>query len=761
MAGKIKKCLRACRTPTPIRRAVPLDLSTECTSNPGADAVRIQRAQIEKARRRAAGLDLTRLADTSKDKTPQDLAPADAQENRRDLLARTFGDTRQTELVFERLIAGNELQPVNYLPHGIVAGRPVCRLTLTEPHGWATGFLIAPGVLLTNNHVFPSAQSARSAMAEFDLELDVFDRLKTPVAFGLNPDRLFLTSTVLDYSVVAVEERSANGASLDGFGYLPLIASTGKAIEGEWLTIIQHPAGQPKQLCIRENQLLKRMDDVLWYSTDTLPGTSGAPVYNNTWQVVALHHSGVPDTKNGVMQTVDARDFDPGRDDESAVKWIANEGIRVSRLVEDLKRARPNEPMLEPVFNMTPERAQSIIDGYARAVIGQGAVAASPIASVVATTLSGSKPAMGPRSITITLDIDDDGRVAVRQQDGATESFVDRQERESSTAPAARPPEYNVPFDLNYGAGGARKGYDPVFLGPNFSVPLPDLGSLKSEATQLLGQKGKYVLDYRGYSLVMHAKRKLAIYTAANVNGGSRFKLGRPHDEWRYDPRIDRSAQIGDYYYAKNQFDRGHLTRYEDMEYGASVTDALQSAADTLHFTNCSMQHAKFNQTKALWQGLEQHVLEQSVKANTFAAQVLTGPVLDPGDPVWERFKDVQYPLRFWKIAVAVTSAQQLFAAGFILDQSDVVDRYGIEAAVEVPFSEFKTYQVPIEEIERLTGLTFPAGKSQALQNFDPLKSGSSARSTLSRRPRTTESASGETLPGYVTLSTRDDIVLG
>ncbi|MGO7207251.1 hypothetical protein ACCT30_40205, partial [Rhizobium ruizarguesonis] len=150
--------------------------------------MRIQRAQIEKARRRAAGLDLTRLADTSKDKTPQDLAPADAQENRRDLLARTFGDTRQTELVFERLIAGNELQPVNYLPHGIVAGRPVCRLTLTEPHGWATGFLIAPGVLLTNNHVFPSAQSARSAMAEFDLELDVFDRLKTPVAFGLNPD---------------------------------------------------------------------------------------------------------------------------------------------------------------------------------------------------------------------------------------------------------------------------------------------------------------------------------------------------------------------------------------------------------------------------------------------------------------------------------------------------------------------------------------------------------------------------------------------
>lgn len=740
-----------------------MNLSSISTSRVvfGIHAVRIQRGQIEKARHRAVGLDLNRLADTSKNKAPQDLASPDAQQGRHDLLARTFGDTRQTELAFERIIAGNELQPVNYLPHGIVAGRPVCRLALTEPRGWATGFLIAPGVLLTNNHVFPTAQSARSAMAEFDLELDVFEKLKTPVAFGLNPDRLFVTSSALDYSVVAVDEKSSSGTRLDGFGYLPLIATIGKAIEGEWLTIIQHPAGQPKQLCIRENQLLKRGDDVLWYSTDTLPGTSGAPVYNNTWQVVALHHSGVPETKNGVTQTVDGTDYDPGRDDESAVKWIANEGIRISRLVEDLRLALPDEPLLEPVFNMTPERGQSIIDGFARAVVGQGAVAAAAIASVVATSSSGSTPAMGSRNITVTLDIDDDGNVAVRHRSAATEAFAASLER--SATPAARPPEYNIPFDLDYSAAGARTGYKPAFqgLGTSFNVPLPELGSLKTEATELIGQKGKYVLDYRGYSLVMHAKRKLAIYTAAHVDGGNRFKLGRPHDDWRYDPRIDRSAQIGDYYYSKNQFDRGHLTRYEDMEYGASVGDALQSAADTLHFTNCSMQHAKFNQTKTFWQGLEQHVLEQSVKSNAFEAKVFTGPVLDPGDPVWDRFKDIQYPTRFWKIAVAVTSQQQLFAAGFILDQSEVIDKYGIEAAVEVPFSAFKTYQVPIEEIERATGLTFPAGKNQALRDFDPLKSGSPARTTLSRRPRTTESASANIPPGYVPLDSGDDIVLG
>lgn len=728
----------------------------------GIHAVRIQRGQIEKARHRATGLDLDRLVDTSKSKTPQDLASFDAQQGRRDLLARTFGDTQQTELAFERIVAGNELQPVNYLPHGIVAGRPVCRLALTEPRGWATGFLIAPGVLLTNNHVFPSAHSARSAIAEFDLELDVFDKLKSPVAFGLKPDRLFLTSSILDYSVVAVDEKSTTGTPLDGFGYLPLIASTGKAIEGEWLTIIQHPAGQPKQLCIRENQLLKRGEDVLWYSTDTLPGTSGAPVFNNTWQVVAIHHCGVPETKNGVMQTVDGRDYDPGRDDESAVKWIANEGIRISRLVEDLRRTCPDEPMLEPVFNMTPERAQSINDVFARAVVSQGAVAAASIASVVATSLPGSQSAMGSRSITITLDIDDNGGIAIRRQEAATGPITALLERSTAVAPVSRPPEYDIPFDLDYSAGGVRTGYKSGFsgLGPTFNVPLPDLGSLKNEATELIGLPGKNVLDYRGYSLVMHVRRKLAIYTAAHVDGSNRHKLSRPADEWRYDPRIARSAQIGNYYYAKNQFDRGHLTRYEDMEYGRSVSDAIQSAADTLHWTNCSMQHAKFNQTKTLWQGLEQHILELSVRAKSFEAKVFTGPILDPADPVWEKFKDIQYPTRFWKIAVAVTSSQQLFAAGFILDQSEVIGKYGIEATVDVPFSDFKTYQVPIDEIERETGLLFPAGKGQALRDFDPLKVGSPARATLNRRPRIMESTSANIPSGYVALESRDDIVL-
>ncbi|MER3477440.1 MAG: hypothetical protein C4287_14275, partial [Leptolyngbya sp. ERB_1_2] len=60
----------------------------------------------------------------------------------------------------------------------------------------------------------------------------------------------------------------------------------------EFVTVIQHPGGQPKQIAIRENKVLKIGDDqdalqdnFLWYASDTAPGSSGSPVLNDNWQV--------------------------------------------------------------------------------------------------------------------------------------------------------------------------------------------------------------------------------------------------------------------------------------------------------------------------------------------------------------------------------------------------------------------------------------------------------------------------------------------
>lgn len=726
--------------------------------------------QIAKALQRAPE-NLASLVAAYSDTPPEDLASDKQLADRFTFLTQSLGSRASAVDVMERLIRGDELQPIAYLERGLIISRSVGRIRYEEggQTAYATGFLAAPGVLITNNHVLPTADVARRATVEFNLELDVFNQPKVASAFGFLPERLFITSFDLDYAIVAVDEQSREGTPLSSFGFLPLLGVPGKAVDGEWLTIIQHPNGKLKEVCVRENKLLTRTDERLWYTTDTQAGSSGSPVCNNDWQVVALHHKGVPEMKDGRIQTLDGRDFDPARDNEESIKWVANEGIRVSRLVADLLRKAPSEPLLEPVFAMTPERAEQTFTEFVRSSSNHSpAPEGIPAGAIPSTeTTAEGTPPMATRSITVTLDIADDGRVSVRPADGReVESLLERAsgQREAS-GEEAEPADYDVRFDPDYSDGGRRKGYDPDYLGSGkMTVPLPSLGALEADAAPRLDKPAEVVLPYLGYSAVMHKTRKFAIYTAANVNGSDRHELGRPHDEWRFDPRLPRSAQVSNYYYAKYQFDRGHLTRYKDMQYGATPSDALEQAADTLHWTNCAAQHAKFNEGKQLWAGLELHILEGSLKAGSFKAQVFTGPVLDEGDPVWERYKDIQYPLRFWKIAVAPNPSGGLFAAGFVLDQSEVIDRYGIEATSSVPITAFKTFQVKIAEIERMTGLTFRAGAGAKtrLSEYDPLESPAAARrigagrSNLSAEEST---AIDRIPPGYVPLETMRDIV--
>lgn len=300
-------------------------------------------------------------------------------------------------------------------------------------------------------------------------------------------------------------------------------------------------------------------------------------------------------------------------------------------------------------------------------------------------------------------------------------------------------------FDANY---ATRRGFDPSFLRPgklDGRVFLPALSaSLAKQATPLIDAPKKNVLHYHHCSVVMHRLRRFAIYSAANVDFDGRFAMKRPKDVWRVDPRIPASAQVGEAFYTRNQFDRGHLTRREDLEYGASMPEALSAAADTCHWTNCTPQHAKFNQNKQLWQGIERHLLENAVAKESFRAQVLTGPVFDADDPVLPGFDDTPYPLRFWKVVAAINASNQLFATAYVLDQRGVISEFGVRGAPDVPFTPYKTFQTKTSEVERLTGLTFKAGKGAkrvSLGEFDPL------------------TRTKAFVPTYIELQSMDDVI--
>lgn len=80
------------------------------------------------------------------------------------------------------------------------------------------------------------------------------------------------------------------------------------------------------------------------YLTDSKKGSSGSPVFNDQWQVVALHHRGIPKRDNqGRILSVDGVIWERYMG-EDKIHYIANEGIRISRIIDDLKNNRNNIP---------------------------------------------------------------------------------------------------------------------------------------------------------------------------------------------------------------------------------------------------------------------------------------------------------------------------------------------------------------------------------------------------------------------------------
>lgn len=242
----------------------------------------------------------------------------------------------------ERILDENDLIPINYFEKGLVVAAAVARINIIDVEGktgFGTGFLIGSNILMTNNHVIGEKESAINSFAEFEYELDKNNKPKNSFIFAFDPDKLFITDKDLDFTIIYVKQVSISGGkNISDYGFIPVIETVGKAKEGDAVSIIQHPKGERKSIALRNNKIVQIQENFLHYQTDTEPGSSGSPVFNDKWELVGLHHSGVPErdamgrilTKQGTLATAN--------NDESEIAWIANEGVRISRIVAFLRQ---------------------------------------------------------------------------------------------------------------------------------------------------------------------------------------------------------------------------------------------------------------------------------------------------------------------------------------------------------------------------------------------------------------------------------------
>lgn len=190
--------------------------------------------------------------------------------------------------------------------------KQVCRVE--TPSGYGTGFLVGPDVLLTNYHVveevilgkhtpdqvklcFDYAVPATSGLPAqcgqilglhqpnwlIDYsEFDEADLQPEPKTWPVNPDKL-------DYALLRIAGRPGETR-----GWVRQVNAKHPFVRDSALFIAQHPQGAPMKLALDTRAIVKTLPGRVRYRTNTEPGSSGSPCFDQNWDLVALHHLGEP-----------------------------------------------------------------------------------------------------------------------------------------------------------------------------------------------------------------------------------------------------------------------------------------------------------------------------------------------------------------------------------------------------------------------------------------------------------------------------------
>ena len=601
------------------------------------------------------------------------------------------------------------------------------------PYG-GTGFVVGRNLLMTNRHV-----AELFARGLGDRSLTFISGAGSAINFtresGRAPESDLKVRAVRmihpywDMAILEVEQLPEQHSSLK----LSLSDARGLP-EGHEIFVIGYPAFDPRNPASVQNRLfdsrygIKRLQpgalqgrgatasfgklvDAAAHDCSTLGGNSGSAVFDlTTGEVLALHFGGLYHEKNfGVPASELARD---GRVIAAGVTFAGSPPGGAHGWADWWQRADENE---EP-----PARSEDR---------GAGSGASSTASGGVSVT-DNSVTFEIPLRVTVSLG-------AVRHvAPAAPPTIVD------TITEALKEPIHDTDYRT-------RRGYSETFI-TGLSVPMPSAADPEVLAPT---RTGDTVLHYQNFSVSMHAKRRLALFTASNVTGERALRkptdddytrkglsgLGKNDmEKWFLDDRIDAKYQLPDVFFTKDRksFDKGHIVRRDDVAWGRSFEEVQRANGDTYHVTNCSPQVADFNQSgkgEDNWGDLENHVLKSAASERLC---VFAGPVLKEADDIFVGKGDggttlrAKIPTSFWKVIVAKVE-DGIAVYGFILEQ----DLSGVTWEEFIVPDEFVPTMYPLAEISEETGVAFDPDVIAADQ-YDTVRGNDVSRSSGARRKR-------------------------
>ncbi|MHB9064223.1 MAG: TRAFs-binding domain-containing protein [Pirellulaceae bacterium] len=587
-------------------------------------------------------------------------------------------------------------------------GRVELPSNLNIPYG-GTAFVVGPNLLMTNRHVAELfAQGLGTSVTFLSGQDAAWDYLREYQIAEDNTTTLTIHKIVMihPYWDMALLHVSGLKATQEP---LRLATVDPQEINDKDVAVIGYPAKDLRNDIELQDRIFKRVYNVkrlqpgklktratigsfgksvhaITHDSSTLGGNSGsAVVLAETGDVVALHFAGLYLKANYAVPV-----YELARDPRVVAAGVNFVGSRA-----------PEDPIVAAAWRQLDEATTPGI----RRVAGPPAATGSVTVAIGETTFS--------VPIRVSATIRD-----YPEQPGIVSP--------TDITEAMKTPRIAPRLDK-------RDGYDPDFLnldGDN-RVPLPALTEYGKNLVARLDD-GSHELKYHKFTICLHKIRRMALFTAANVdwrddmrrvNGRipSRQELNGftsdASERWVTDERIAQMHQLPDRFYTKDggEFDKGHLVRRNDVTWGTSFADIQKANGDTFHMTNCSPQTSAFNRSASgedNWGDLENLVQRETAGER---AIVLSGPVLAEDDLRFEGMDErgdvhIQIPSRFWKIIVVKDhGAPEVFA--FVQEQ-DLSD-------VPLEFAVPQRWLRQMQSIENIEKLLFGAAQLDWYKQFD------------------------------------------
>lgn len=204
----------------------------------------------------------------------------------------------------ERIIGSDDTVDLGFLDRGLEVARAVALISVPRFENgqqimvgggpWVargTAWLMAPNLAITNHHVINARLDGEADAGEADFKLQAegatlrfdFDA-KDADGQGVGTAQLAAVSKPLDYALLELVDPAVRPVPRLAPAVVELDSTSRMAVN-----IVQHPRGEYKQVAFRNNLVSAADATSLRYFTDTDHGSSGSPVCDDRWRVVALH----------------------------------------------------------------------------------------------------------------------------------------------------------------------------------------------------------------------------------------------------------------------------------------------------------------------------------------------------------------------------------------------------------------------------------------------------------------------------------------